>query len=316
MDDLELLLQFLEASGTSSGVGRTLNNLDNPLLGLITGGFDPMTLPASGGRDWSRYAGNPEYPQVQQVIAEIQAGRDPYQLSSYVDALTASGADLDGFQPDDFKNLAMNLQKEYGGGEQGDWLRKAGFGSPLEQYTSETVPMDEASMRRARLAGSTYDQVMRLAKRSSDAARIAEQDVEVKQKRNARSNANDIVDARRSQVSSNAGNRKSEGDENIRKIRAARGAMATTVGKLDKNTEALRKSKGFGGAPKVDESAVRRIQDLRNKDLYNQGQATLWALMAGAEKAGRAQGFADQGITPFKSDLAKRIAALASLGSR
>lgn len=308
--DLELLLQFLQAAGTSTGAGRTLNNLDNPLLGLLTGGFDPMTMSPGAGGDWSRYAGNPEYPELQKIISEIEAGRDQYQISSAVDALTAGGGTLDGFQPQDFKNLALNLQKEYSGGDNADWFRAAGLSSPLQQYTAETVPMDEASMRRARLASAGLKAAQRRATRGKGPEVYQKEAIESLVKR-----AEDAIpfttgsSARQFSVfakwlEDNAGK------ITPKQVKEKLGELSNVVNKGGDRNNFLRQARMFAD----DTKWIKPKQT--SGDLYSQGQAKLWELMAGAEQAGRAQGFAQQGITPFKSDLSKRLAALAALGGK
>lgn len=307
--DLELLLQFLQAAGTSTGAGRTLNNLDNPLLGLLTGGFDPMTMSPGAGGDWSRYAGNPEYPELQKIISEIEAGRDQYQISSAVDALTAGGGTLDGFQPQDFKNLALNLQKEYSGGDNADWFRAAGLSSPLQQYTAETVPMDEASMRRARLASAGLEAAQRRATRGKG-PEVYQEDavkslVEKVNKEKARAGGSTGYQLSRfaSWLEKNAGK------VTPKQVQDELGKYADKVLPGEKE-KFMRAVKNF-------RQETKWIQPKQTSgDLYSQGQAKLWELMAGAEQAGRAQGFAQQGITPLKSDLSKRLAALAALGGK
>ena len=162
--DPEVLAAFLQASGSLSGAGKTEDLLMSQLLGYILGGLNPETVAGvPGGNGSSRlmanYASDPN-PAMQQVIQHIQQGTDPYRLSSFVDAVVGENpeavADL-GFQPSDFKNLALAMNREFSGTSDGgsssrssggssgggfNWA-KAGFSNPLDLYDITNVPLNQ-----------------------------------------------------------------------------------------------------------------------------------------------------------------------------
>lgn len=149
--DPEIMNLYLQAKGGKSDTSF-LNSLNNPWLTYLAGAYDPMSQQAGGaGTLWSNYAGNPEYPVVQDIIQKIQGGADPYYISSYIDGLVANGTDLNGFQDADLKGLAKGLYNEYtgksggsskGGGNNANWWAKAGFRNPTDVYTTADVPLN------------------------------------------------------------------------------------------------------------------------------------------------------------------------------
>jgi hypothetical protein len=147
--DPEIAALFLGARDNNKNVSSVLNNLDSSVLALLAGVYDPLAAQGgSGGQLWSSYAGNPDYPVVQDIQQKIQGGADPYYLNSYIDGLVANKVDLNGFQDADLKGLAKGLYNEYngkgsggGGGGGGDddlpsWLR-----DPTDVYTTQDLPM-------------------------------------------------------------------------------------------------------------------------------------------------------------------------------
>lgn len=150
-----VLMQLFAASrqkGANRNASSVLGNLDNPYLAYLAGVYDPvsaemMNEPSSDLI--ARYAGDPNYPAVNQVIQQIQAGMDPYQISSFATALSG-GEPVDNFQPSDFERLAVDMQKEYSsGGKSGkpDIWQKAGLRNPLDRYSEMDVPMSKDLMR-------------------------------------------------------------------------------------------------------------------------------------------------------------------------
>lgn len=161
--DPELLNLFLQAAGTPSGASRTNDLLSQVLFGYISGGLNPDTVVgqnAGGGssRLMQNYMQDPN-PAMQQVIAHIQGGTDPYRLSSFVDSIVGQMptevSDL-GFQPSDFKNLALQMNREFtgtassggsGGGSSGGSNQagfnfgKAGLSNPLDVYDIYDAPL-------------------------------------------------------------------------------------------------------------------------------------------------------------------------------
>jgi hypothetical protein len=158
--DPELLKLYLEAAGSVSGASRTNNMLDQALFGYISGGINPETLigqNAGGGssRLMQNYMQDPN-PAMQQVIAHIQGGTDPYRLSSFVDSIVGEMPEEVtqlGFQPSDFKNLALAMNREFtgtsgsggsssGGSSQAGFnFAKAGLSNPLDVYDVTNAPL-------------------------------------------------------------------------------------------------------------------------------------------------------------------------------
>jgi hypothetical protein len=148
--DPEIAALFLGARDNNKNVSGLLNNIDSSVLALLAGVYDPLSAQGrSGGQLWSSYAGNPDYPVVQDIQQKIQGGADPYYLNSYIDGLVANKVDLNGFQDADLKGLAKGLYNEYngkgsgsGGGSGGgdddlpSWLR-----DPTDVYTTQDLPM-------------------------------------------------------------------------------------------------------------------------------------------------------------------------------
>lgn len=158
--DQELVNLFLQSAGSPSGASRTTNLLDDVLLAYIAGGMNPQTLVnnnVGGGssRLMQNYMSDPN-PAMQQVIQHIQQGTDPYRLSSFVDSVVANNTDAVtqlGFQPSDFKNLALAMNREFtgtdssggssrgGSGQAGFDFAKAGLSNPLDMYDVTNAPL-------------------------------------------------------------------------------------------------------------------------------------------------------------------------------
>lgn len=160
--DPEVLRLFLQTSGSLGGAGKTEDLLMSQLLGYILGGINPETIAGTpggtgGSRLMANYA-NDTNPAMQQVIQHIQQGTDPYRLSSFVDAVVAENPEAVtelGFQPSDFKNLALAMNREFsgtsGGGSSskgssgsggGFNFARAGLSNPLDLYDLATVPLN------------------------------------------------------------------------------------------------------------------------------------------------------------------------------
>lgn len=162
--DPQILNLFQQAAGSRTGAGRVADNLDSIYLAYLSGGLNPQTLVGSGGVGggsselMDNWASDPN-PAIQQVIEHIRSGTDPYRLSSFVDAVIANNTkdvqDL-GLQPDDFKSLALNMNKQYSGesdssGSSGSKGRtnfaKAGFSNPLDTYDASNAPLNDAAVQ-------------------------------------------------------------------------------------------------------------------------------------------------------------------------
>ncbi len=198
--DPELLRLYLLAAGSASGVGRTNNALDDALFGYISGGLNPDTVTGQnvgGGssRLMQNYMQDPN-PAMQQVIAHIQGGTDPYRLSSFVDSIVGEMptevSDL-GFQPSDFKNLALQMNREFtgtagsggsGGGSSGGSnqtgfnFAKAGLSNPLDVYNLTNVPLSAEATDLISRQRSEGERGASEFKSSSQKARLARQKIE------------------------------------------------------------------------------------------------------------------------------------------
>jgi hypothetical protein len=146
--DPEILNLFLQATQGNKNVNSTLGNLDNPLLLFLAGQYlPPSGGMAGGGQLASRYAGNPEYPAVNEILNEISTGADEFQIGTKAKALVAAG-NVDGFDSGEFEQLAQELHKESRGegsssSSKDYWSKmgQSGFASPLDIYNEQTVPM-------------------------------------------------------------------------------------------------------------------------------------------------------------------------------
>jgi hypothetical protein len=164
--DPELQQLFLLAAGTPSGASRTNDLLSQMLFGYISGGINANTLTGQGSAGSSRlmqnYMQDPN-PAMQQIIAHIQGGTDPYRLSSFVDSIVGEMPDQVtdlGFQPSDLKNLALQMNREFtnttgsggsggsggGYGQSGFDFAKAGLSNPLDVYDITNAPLSDEAM--------------------------------------------------------------------------------------------------------------------------------------------------------------------------
>lgn len=161
--DRELLRLYLQAAGSRSGTSRVSKNLQDPILGVLSGSYNPMADMASGGGGelWNTYSQMSD-PDLSAVLSLIQGGGDKYQVSSAVNQLYGANPKAFsglGLQPEDVDALTRDLQKEYssGGGKQ-SWWEEAGLSSPVEAYALETVPLaGKAAQRVAELSKSQID---------------------------------------------------------------------------------------------------------------------------------------------------------------
>lgn len=172
--DEELLQLFLEAKKGNRNVAGLLNNLDNEMLAFLAGVYTPDVDQGGMGTLWSSYAGNPDYPVVQDIISKIEGGADPYYLGSYIDSL---GGNTDSFQPEDLKGLTRALYKEYTGSKKKDdvWS-KAGLRSPLDVYSVEDVPISESVAKLIEPTRELYNQRFQELQGAQSRSRRAQQE--------------------------------------------------------------------------------------------------------------------------------------------
>lgn len=155
MDESTMQILQMIAALTSGKNGASRSDLEkvitSPLIGLLTGGYDPMALVPRGGEGgelWSRYSQTQD-PELQSIIETIRSGGDKYQVERAVDEIYDSGGKFDelgAMLPERIKSLAEDLRKEYqqgpkGGGGLASQFQEWGLANPLEQYTSETAPL-------------------------------------------------------------------------------------------------------------------------------------------------------------------------------
>jgi hypothetical protein len=148
--EMQMMAFMAAARGGNKNLSGVLNNMDNQLLAIMAGAYDPRTAEQSGpgaGSYWSRYSQS-ENPIIQDVISKITSGADKFQISSYIDSIAAPGIDLGGFQVADLKGVAGELYKEYTGTSTGSSssknktaTQKAGIPDPTELYNTSTVPL-------------------------------------------------------------------------------------------------------------------------------------------------------------------------------
>lgn len=142
--DEEILSLFLSALQGNKNVSGTLGNIDNPLLVYLSGQYNPLAGISSGGAGQiaARYAGNAEYPAVNQLLAQIQQGDDEYQYGTAVKALIAQNQ-TDGLDSAQFESLAKDLYDESTGNVDSSrksvW-DKAGLSDPTDIYSMENLP--------------------------------------------------------------------------------------------------------------------------------------------------------------------------------
>ena len=149
--DPELMKLLASAIGNNKGLSGTLNNMDNPLLTMIAGVYDPLAAlngqsAGGGGPLWSQYAGETN-PIMRDLMMKIQNGTNKFYLGSYIDSLNAEDVAATGYSPSDLKGLASGLLKEYtegassSSGASKDNLAKAGYRSPTDLYSTSDMPI-------------------------------------------------------------------------------------------------------------------------------------------------------------------------------
>jgi hypothetical protein len=133
------ILQLMQSDSDLSGVTNTAKN---PLMMYLAGAYDPsLNLGGRGGELFSKYAGDPEYPAVNQIINLIEQGADKYQIKTEATRM-GLGMNTDIFDSDTFESLADGLYEEYNknkaGGENDLWPKA--LARPEDVYSSENMP--------------------------------------------------------------------------------------------------------------------------------------------------------------------------------
>lgn len=144
--DEELLNLFLAAQQGNKGISGTLNNLDNQMLIYLAGQYNPLSAmgitSSGGGQLTARYAGKPDYPAVNQLLAQIQQGDDEYQYGTAVKALI-TGGQTDGLDSGEFERLASDLYQESTGQvspSKKTYWQQRGLSDPTDVYSLENLP--------------------------------------------------------------------------------------------------------------------------------------------------------------------------------
>jgi hypothetical protein len=148
MIDPTTLALFLQALQGNKNVGSTLGNLDNPMLLFLANQYLPPSGGMVGGGELSsRYAGDPKYPGVNEILNTINSGADEFEVGTTAKALIAKG-NIDGFASAEFEKLADELYKESRGegsssSSKDYWskLNQSGFARPIDIYNEQTVPL-------------------------------------------------------------------------------------------------------------------------------------------------------------------------------
>jgi len=132
------------------------------LLAYLSGNYNPM----SGGTNsalWNQYADSPDTPQtIQELMGLVEQGYNEFQIQAFIDQ---QEPDDNGFigdsqmQATTLKSLAKKLQEEKSSLKNEDVFTKLGVSSPLDLYTSETVPLPESQVKvieQLRKSGKSY----------------------------------------------------------------------------------------------------------------------------------------------------------------
>lgn len=152
--DAQLLQLLASALKGNSGMSGLLGNLDNPLLAVLAGAYDPLAqqgmLGGGGGSLYQQYASsastNPDI--INSIVSSVEQGANPYEIEAQIDQLAESNPEFvaaSGMAVDTLKNMAKEMQREYSTGQKNDFWSKAGLRNPADIYTVEDVPLpDEA----------------------------------------------------------------------------------------------------------------------------------------------------------------------------
>lgn len=178
--DPELMKLLASAIGNNKGLSGTLNNMDNPLLTMIAGVYDPLAAQGGqsaggGGPLWSQYAGETN-PIMRDLMMKIQNGTNKFYLGSYIDSLNAEDVAATGYSPSDLKGLASGLLKEYtegassSSGASKDNLAKAGYRSPTDLYSTSDMPIGKKGSEGLGKITKQQDAIMKAVAASQSAS--------------------------------------------------------------------------------------------------------------------------------------------------
>jgi len=148
--DINTLLALMGGMGKKSksnltGMSSMLNFFDNPMVGLLTGSFDPLSqqdqqdVPTMDTYDI--IANNPEESKSVLEIARqiVDEGKPYFQVSHFIDN---NLADFGGYLPEELKNIAKTLDSEkkardtaLSKNKNTNMFSKAGLPNVTEQYS-------------------------------------------------------------------------------------------------------------------------------------------------------------------------------------
>lgn len=147
------LLKAALTNAKGSSMGNLLNNIDNPLWGILTGGYDPRTFigQQDAGSLWSQYDSADAPPAIQNIMGRIERGDNEYEVQAFIDQLNDSALQSTGLgDPEEARkrlyNLSTDLYKDYTKGQESqDDFAKMGLPSPLERYSDNPalIPMTD-----------------------------------------------------------------------------------------------------------------------------------------------------------------------------
>ena len=357
--DPELLNLFLQSVNSPSGASRMEDLLSSPLFGYISGGVNPMTFAggnASASPLMQSYMSDPN-PVIQQIIQHIQQGSDPYRVSSFVDSLVGNNEDQVtqlGFQPEDLKNLAVAMQKEYSGGSSGSGGRsssgkggfdfaKAGLSNPLDVYDETNTPIsgEAAKLLSKAMAGS--ENISKLKSGASDRSRKSKE--KLGPLFGKKFNSEELV--RFLQETPEGRLMAKESGVDFEKVDPVTGEVygwktsndrggspfdprswvEDAVSNVSRTAEIIAKQKIMGGKPKTIEDKVGYGKSVDPEKLYEYEQAQLdeRALrdqeskskkMQEAVMRGVARAYKESGKTPLGDELKQRLALMSKVNNK
>jgi hypothetical protein len=148
--DMNSLLALMGGMGKKSksnlsGMSSMLNFFDNPLVGLLTGSFDPLSQQSQEDvptmNTYDIIANNPDESKSVLEIAKqiVDEGKPYFQVAHFIDN---NLADFGGYLPEELKNIAKTLDSEkkardtaLSKNKKTDIFSKAGLPNVTEQYS-------------------------------------------------------------------------------------------------------------------------------------------------------------------------------------
>lgn len=235
----QAILQLLQGDKDLSGLTGAAKQ---PLLQYLSGAYNPMSgLEQTQTPLWTQYAGNPEYPAVNEIINLVQQGADEFQVKSAANRM-ANMMNTDIFDSDTFVQLAGQLQKDFSknkpGGEDDYWA-KTGLARPEDIYSIDNLPSDPVLNTRMQESMLKEQELTRNAQQlRSRSNRLREQvgplfDVDLKEKGGARQYLTTTTEGRR--AAKQAGFTGRQVDSNTEIVRGRNLTVKDLAGDMGKN---------------------------------------------------------------------------------